>query len=343
MTTLWNRFSRHLILSLGFVLSVSPLIGEEEQSNALERFEYSTVAMGSGLDFILYAESPDVAAAAISDAMLSLEVHSGPINNYAPESEVNKLKLASSGVKVELSQELYDCLKASKKWFEISEGAFDSTQNQLFQVWLKARKTQVMPSESDVQLALRRVEWSEIAVEEFDSERTLKYEGPRLSVDVGGLAVGYLIDQMMNALKHAGIESAMIDAGGDIIVSSAPPNSGGWRIDVAGLHADSPPICRLQLEDCSITTSGDLNQFGLIDGVRYSHIVDPRTAKPVTQRRSVTVIAKKGMDADAGATALAALGPEDAFRLVGAMPIQEVFYLTVDGEELTPKVQHWEK
>lgn len=319
----------------------APIWAQSPDTPSLQRFEFRSSAMGSNLDLILYAHDEWSAAQAIAEALEELDTRSQSINNYDPSSAISRLQDLKTDEELKLPEDLANCLVASKEWYRLTEGAFDATQSKLFGIWSSARKSGTRPTELEIAQSQARATWNDIRLDIRENDSKFSYSHDRISIDVGGLAVGYLIDCMMNRLKQAGIERAMIDAGGDIIVSGPPPDRDGWIIDIAGLTEGAPPVARLQLTNSAVTTSGDLNQFAIIDGIRYSHIVDPRSLLPVTQRRSVTVVASKGIDADAGATALAALGPIDAFRLVETTPIKEVIYLTLEQDDRVPTIQRW--
>ncbi|XZE45072.1 FAD:protein FMN transferase [Pirellulaceae bacterium SH467] len=312
------------------------------QPSGLKRFETSTQAMGSNLDMVLYADSLDAARFAIESAIERLERHSSPLNHYIEDSEVNELQSLPSGSPRSVSPVLTHAIQRSRQWFEWSEGAFDSTQRDAIQLWARARRSQILPDPNAIQKALHRSTWENIKLQDnAEGTMTIAHDGPRLSLDVGGLAVGLLLDDMMLAVRESGISSALINAGGDIIVSDPPPNREGWSIAVAGLQVGDSPLMNIELRNGSITSSGDLNQFAMIDGVRYGHILDPRSGRPVSQRRSVTVIAEKAIDADAGATALAAMGYEESYRLSQNMPIREVYYMWLPENETTPHLRTW--
>jgi thiamine biosynthesis lipoprotein len=138
-----------------------------------------------------------------------------------------------------------------------------------------------------------------------------------MQLDLGGIAKGYAADEALAVLTKHGIGSALVAAGGDIAVSDAPPGAAGWKIDVAPL-VKSNASYTLLLATAAVSTSGDAEQFALIDGVRYSHIVDPRTGLGQIGRRSVTVVAKKGITADPLTKAVALLDPEKALELIEA-------------------------
>jgi FAD:protein FMN transferase len=113
-------------------------------------------------------------------------------------------------------------------------------------------------------------------------------------------------------LASYGVTRALVALGGDIVVSGPPPDRAGWTIDVASLDVPGAPRQpqTLMLHDAAVSTAGDAEQWLSVHGVRYSHILDPRTGWPMTIRSSTTVIAHRGLDADSLDTALAVLGPE---------------------------------
>jgi thiamine biosynthesis lipoprotein len=143
-----------------------------------------------------------------------------------------------------------------------------------------------------------------------------------MRLDLGGIGMGYAIDRALEVLRNRSIAAAMVDASGDIGVSGPPPGSAGWRIEVAPLDPTSARATRetLVLANAAVTTSGDARQGVEIDGIRYSHIVDPRTGVGVIGPAAVTVIAADCSTADALATAASVLGPEEGLKLVAAEP-----------------------
>jgi thiamine biosynthesis lipoprotein len=146
-----------------------------------------------------------------------------------------------------------------------------------------------------------------------------------MRLDLGGIGMGYAIDKALEVLRNRSIAAAMVDASGDIGVSGPPPGSAGWRIEVAPLDPTSARATRETLEtlvlaNAAVTTSGDARQGVEIDGIRYSHIVNPRTGVGVVGPAAVTVIAADCSTADALATAASVLGPEEGLKVVAAEP-----------------------
>ena len=171
-----------------------------------------------------------------------------------------------------------------------------------------------------------------------------------MRLDLGGIGMGYAIDRALTVLQQRQITVAMIDASGDIGVIGQPPGTTGWRIEIdplgrreSGLAGKKvPPPLVLTLTNAAITTSGDAFQAVEIEGVRYSHIVDPRTGLGVIGSTGVTVIAADATTADALATTLSVLGPEAGLPLVEATPTAAARFVQLqDGKPVVTKSRRW--
>ena len=146
--------------------------------------------------------------------------------------------------------------------------------------------------------------------------------------------MGYTVDEVLKLLAERGIRQALVDGSGDIGLGDPPPGEPGWRIGIAPPAADEPPTRFVVLANQAITTSGDVFQHVVIEGVRYSHIVDPKTGLGLTDRSSVTLIAPDCMTADSVTKAIAVLGPARGLKLVAAIPGAEVLIRRVVDEKL---------
>jgi thiamine biosynthesis lipoprotein len=137
-----------------------------------------------------------------------------------------------------------------------------------------------------------------------------------MQLDFGGIAKGYIAQRVIDYLKTSGIQQALADAGGDIVMSGAPLNQKGWLVGVnVPETTDDLLNKKLQLSNCSVATSGDVYQYIEKNGVKYSHIINPITGYGVTNLRNVTIIAKTGATADWLATACSILPIKEAKKL----------------------------
>jgi thiamine biosynthesis lipoprotein len=153
-----------------------------------------------------------------------------------------------------------------------------------------------------------------------------------MRLDLGGIAAGYAADEALAVLTRHGIRQALVDASGDIVAGDPPPNEPGWKIGIAPSAGAARPSRYVWLVRRAISTSGDAYQFVEIDGVRYSHIVDPQTGLGLTMSRAVVVVAPDCITADSLATALCVLGPQRGLALVERKRDVAALFVEAAGE-----------
>jgi thiamine biosynthesis lipoprotein len=267
--------------------------------------------MGTKFRIVFYAadrETADTAAKAVSDRVEELN---RIMSDYLPDSELMRLCKQSAtkpAGPVKVSDDLFYVLSEGQKVAELSDGAFDMTVGPIVRLWRQARKDRLMPDEDERAAALKRVGYRKMRLD--PKAKTVDLTVPGMLLDLGGIAKGYAADEGLKVLVKYGITSALVAASGDIAVSAPPPGKPGWRIDIAPLPGDKEKR-QLLLKDAAVSTSGDSEQFVEIGGVRYSHVVNPHTGLGLTGRRSVTVVARHGIQADS-LTKVASILPADA-------------------------------
>jgi thiamine biosynthesis lipoprotein len=155
-----------------------------------------------------------------------------------------------------------------------------------------------------------------------------------MRLDLGGIAKGFAADEALKMLSRSGIQKALVAIGGDIAVSGSPPGKQGWTVEIA--TDGFPQLQRpkpLLLCHAGVSTSGDAEQHVEIGGIRYSHIIDPRSGRALTGHSSVTVVARTAAESDSLATAVSVMGPEKGLKLVDSVKGAAVLIIeeTVDG------------
>jgi len=211
---------------------------------------------------------------------------------------------------------LFFVLEKAQEASKLSDGAFDVTVRPLVVLWRQARRTQKLPDAKELAAAKALVNYRNLELD--PKEQTVRFAIPGMQIDLGGIAKGYAADEVLKKLAEFKIDTALVAAGGDIAVNGAPPGTDGWKIDIAPLPGEMKRRI-LHLKDGAVSTSGDAEQFVVIDGVRYSHIVDPMTGLGLTGRRSVTVIARRGISADSMTKMASIFPPEKAIELIDKM------------------------
>jgi len=292
------------------------------------RHEFVAVHMGVPVRIVLYARDSAIARDAARAAYDRISRLDNIMSDYRPESEVRQLSRRPREW-VDVSRELAEVLQRALDIARISTGAFDPTVGPLVALWRDARRTRQLPAVDALRRARARVGWQHLAVDTL--QRRVRLAVDSMQLDLGGIAKGYIIQAAMEVLRGQGITSAMIDAGGDIVVGDAPPGELGWHVEVTDVNDDFQTQARI-LTNSAIATSGASEQFVEIDGVRYSHVVDPRTGLGLVNSYTVTVIATDGATADAVATAAGVLGPRAAEGMRRNLPgVQISFHVNADA------------
>ncbi len=299
-----------------FLLGVDVAAAPPEEP-VLLRFQFVQTEMAIPVKIVLYAADSSTASRGAKAAFFRIHDLNAILSDYAPKSELRRLTTTASGGKgVPVSEDLWRVLSHAQALSERSGGAFDVTVGPVVRLWRRARRRGQLPSPERLQSARSLVGYRLIRLDHANHTVELLKRDMRL--DLGGIAKGYAADEALRVLKKSGINRALIDAGGDIVLGDPPPGKSGWRIGIAPLEPDGPHTRFLSLARLGVATSGDTWQHVEIAGRRYSHIVDPRTGLGLTDHSSVTVIAPDGITADGLASAVSVLGPKKGLELIEA-------------------------
>ncbi len=284
------------------------------------RFVFEKAEMGVPFRITLYAPDEATARSASDAAFARVEVLNAIFSDYEPDSEVSRLSQSSGkGRAVPVSDELWRVLELSQAVAARSDGAFDITIGPLVNLWRRARRNHELPMPESIAEMKARVGWRKLRLD--PARRTAELPEPGMRLDLGGIAKGVAVDAALAVLAAHGIGRALVAASGDIGASDAPPGQPGWRIEVAPLDAPgAPPAQVVLLRHSAVSTSGDTFQRVEIGGVRYSHIVDPRTGVGLTDHSLVTVLGPDCTTTDSWETTISLLGPERGIALIETIP-----------------------
>lgn len=252
-------------------------------------------------------------------------------NVYDQASEISRLN-NSIHVPTKVSPELINILKIAKDLNDLSVGAFDVSHGALFKLWkdmIKAGDIRSLPTDEDIQKMKALGGMENIVIDSSNSTVTINKKG--MSIDLGGIADGYMVDSAVGKLKENKIDSALIDVGGDIYCLGT--NRGEpWRVGVRDPGVVADILEQELLVDEAVTTSGNYEQFFDFNGKRYSHLIDPRTGYPVQNSVvSVTVVTKNCVSADGLATAFFVLGEEGVARFIAMRPSTMRIFMVVEN------------
>jgi thiamine biosynthesis lipoprotein len=292
------------------------LVGEAQQS----RFSFTASKMGAPFTVVFYSTDSIRANNVAKRCFTLVDSFNLIFSDYIDTSELSRLSAGagSASIASSLSPALFDMLLKSKQAYDLSAGAFDITMGPLSKLWRKARRQHQFPNDSTVRGVRNLIGFQKLV---FDTlNRTVRLPQSGMQLDLGGIAQGYVAQKVIDFLHTQGINNALVNASGDIVVSGPPEDKSGWVVGVNVPETTDELLSqKIVLQNRAITTSGDAYQFIEKDGRRYSHIIDPRTGYGVTSQRNVTVIAADGTTADWLATACSILPIRKAKKLANLL------------------------
>jgi len=308
-------------------------------SAQLKRFEFPNNKMGSSFNLIFYHTDSLEAVSIAKECFLIVDSLNTIFSDYSPQSEVSKLTLQKNLSGIKVSDELFSVMIMSRDAWKRSSKTFDITIGALSQLWRKAKQVTKdspgenrFPSEAEIKTAKDLTGFKNLILNERSKTITFKKSGTRL--DFGGIVPGYAAQKIIDLLKAKNINSALVDASGDIVTSDAPPGKDGWVIGINVPENENEILDKkLELKNFAVSTSGDVYRYTIHNGIKYSHIIDPRTGYGVTSQRNVTVIAKYGADADWLATACSILPIKRALKLA-KKEHAAILIATLKGEKI---------
>jgi FAD:protein FMN transferase len=291
----------------------------ERSHTELSRIEMTEPQMGTQMRLVVYADDEARAHTAMHAAFKRVADLNDTLSDYQPTSELMRLCARAGQGPIAISPHLFHILDVAQTLARRTNGAFDVTSGPLTHLWRRARRFSEVPATPRVTEALALSGFRHLHLDA--SKRTATLDTTGMTLDLGGLAKGYAADEAIAVLESHGVTRALAALGGDVVVSAPPPDRDGWTIDVSALDAPGAPHpTALVLRNAAVSTAGDAEQWMTAAGVRYSHILDPRTGWPMTIRSSTTVIARRGLDADRLDTAIAVLGPKEGLPLAEETP-----------------------
>jgi thiamine biosynthesis lipoprotein len=298
----------------------------------LNRFHFTENKMGSPFNLIFYCDDSLRAVKLSKECFAIVDSLNAIFSDYMEESEINRLTRQPVNKKIKVSPELFSMSTLSRQAWIKSGGAFDVTVGALTHLWRKAKKEKRFPETKEIKQAKMTIGFEKLVIDSHLNSISLTRKG--IELDFGGVVKGYAAQKMIDHLKSRGISIALADAGGDIALSDAPPDKQGWTISInVPERSDEVWDKKLELKNCAVATSGDIYNYTLHNGKKYSHIIDPGTGYGVTSQRNVTVIAKDGATADWLATACSILPIKKALALA-KKENAALFIATIENEKI---------
>ncbi len=294
-----------------------------------EWYERTEPIMGTRIYVQLWSEDPAKGNAAIDAVMADMRRIDDLMSHYKPESQLSQINQRGNREAVQVDKELFDLIKLSTHYSQITQGAFDITYASVG--YLYNYPEHVHPTEAQIKAALPAVNWRNMLLDE--AHHTVRFEHPGMRIDLGGIGKGYAVDHGIDILKARGIEHAVVTAGGDTRIIGDHMGR-PWLVAIR--HPDDPKkvVTRIPLSDSAMSTSGDYERYFDENGVRYHHIIDPHTGHSASKVRSATILAPTATQTDGMSKTAFVLGPEKAMEIINRMPEYDAVFVAPDGHVL---------
>ncbi|MBP6824429.1 MAG: DUF2271 domain-containing protein [Acidobacteria bacterium] len=292
--------------------------------------------LGTSLEMKFAVSSDAAADRAETAAMAEIERVGKILSGYDQSSEFNRW-LKTSGEAVRVSPELFEVLSLFDQWRTRSNGALDPAAQVVSKLWKQAASEHRVPTDSELQLAIAAIRQPHYRLDAATQTATRLSDAPLI---LNSFAKSYIVNRAADAaMAAAKLNGVVVNSGGDLVVRGAMAES----VRVANPQADAEndaPLTTLLVRNRAVATSGNYRRGVEINGRWYSHLVDPRTARPVDQVISATVVAPKAADAGALATTFCVLTPEESSQLAATLPEIEYLLITKTGERIESKGWH---
>lgn len=313
---------RNLIIGLlGFACLIMLLLLFQPQRE-IQYFEETRLLMDTAVRIVVYDEGfpQDSLKKAISTAFDKIASIENLCSSVIDSSEISRINRYAGISPVQISESVRSVIDFALHTSRLSEGAFDISVLPMSRIWNFYDSSQPFqkPAPEKLALHLKYVDYNKIKL----AGNSVFLQEPGMEIDVGGIAKGYAIDQAFEILKRSGLQDFQIDAGGDLRFLAGPVSFGKRKIWIKHPRDRSKLWGYFKLDTGCVATSGDYERFFIDpkDSTRYHHILDPHTGYPAKKSMSVTIIAPDAMAADAFATAIFVMGPENGLKLVESQP-----------------------
>jgi len=293
-------------------------------------FKESRIVMDTVVEISSYGSDKDKISKAIESSFREIERIENLFNRFDSSSAISMINRMAGMQEVSVNSEIYDLIKRSIDYSRISGGAFDITVAPLVELWDKAKREKKLPDPEDIKETLKAVGYKNIVLN--DERMSIIFVNKDAKIDLGGIVKGYAIDKVKDVLLSFGIDNALINVGGNIYALGSLNDNNKWKIGIRHPRDNKAILYKLELNDRAVSTSGDYERFFILNGRRFSHILNPLTGYPADCIISVTVITPSAEQADVLSTAVFVSGKDRGMELIKSIEKAEVFVFDKDSK-----------
>jgi thiamine biosynthesis lipoprotein len=306
------------------------------------KIHYTAKSMGTYVNVWFYTDRQVDAAKAAQDVFAEMNRLDSVMTNFRNDSEIGQVNVNAGVHPVKVSDETIAVIERAIDVSRRSGGVFDITVGAFKGLWkFDEDMDGSLPDPADVERRRKLVNWKDIVVDRKAKTVFLRRKG--MAITLGGIAKGYAVDRCVEILKREGFKDFMFQAGGDMYISGNKGDEGPWVVGIRDPRGSSDDMFALApIENHSFSTSGDYERGFVKDGVRYHHILDPRTGQPAHASRSVTIRAKDAFTADAWSKVMFIDGWKEGAALIEKQKLDDFEVVWVDDKNeihATPGIQ----
>ena len=239
------------------------------------------------------------------------------ISDWIPSTQISQVNKNAGSKPVKVDKEVFDLVGRAIKVSQITSGAFDISYASMDKIWKFDGSMKAMPTEEAIKKSVSKIGYKNIILDSKEQTIFLKNEGMKLGL--GGIGQGYIADKVKELLFSKGCNSGIVNVSGDINAWGRQQDGNPWTVGIVNPLNKNKVFATFPLEDSAVETSGNYEKYVIFNGIRYSHIIDPRTGYPAQGVVSVSVFAKQTEIADALATGIFVMGVEVGIDLVNQL------------------------
>ena len=274
--------------------------------------------MGSNFDLTVVAPNDQLAQDYINLAVGEIQRIEKLISSWDPNSQTSLINNNAGIRAVKIEQELFDLIDRALRISKLTDGAFDISYASMDNIWMFDGSMTSMPSEKAIRASVEKVGYKNIVLDPDERSVFLKRQG--MKIGFGAIGKGYAADMAKALLIKNGVASGIINASGDMSTWGKQPNGEAWKVAITNPLDKEKAFALLPVTNGAVVTSGNYEKFVILNGKRYSHIIDPRTGVPSSGVLSATVFAPKAEIADALATAIFVMGTDVGINRINQLP-----------------------
>ena len=291
--------------------------------------------LGSPFEITVVAKDTIQANEYIDSAVNEVKRIENLISDWIPTTQISEVNRNAGLKPVKVDAEVIELVTRANKISKLTNGAFDISYASMDKIWKFDGSMKAMPTPEAIKKSVEKIGYQNIILNELDKTIFLKTVGMKLGL--GGIGQGYIADKVKAVLQSKGCTSGIVNVSGDINTWGKQIDGKLWSVGIINPMNKNKVFATFPLEDSAVETSGSYEKFVIFNGIRYSHIIDPRTGYPATGIVSVSVFAKQTEIADAMATGIFVLGVDVGLDLVNQLKGIECIIVDDKGKIHTSK------